>query len=187
MIQKQEQNYTYEQWLDLDSDKRTELIDGQIYMMADPTSRHQEISGELYLQIATFLRGKPCRAYHAPFGVRLHKNKNTAFEPDIVVLCDHSKRRNRGCAGAPDVIIEILSPSTARNDKTLKYNEYMKAGVKEYWIVDGDNNYVEAYRLVDDKYIQQTYFEDDIAPIQVLQGCEIDLSLVFKDISKGFY
>ena len=186
MEQKQEQYYTYEQWLDLDIEGRSELVNGHIVMMADPTSRHQEIQGALFGQLWTFLQGKPCHVYVSPFGVRLHKNKDTAFEPDIVVLCDHSKRRERGCEGAPDIIIEILSPSTERNDRVLKHKEYMQAGVKEYWIVDPVHNQVIANRLIDCKYNTTVYFETDSAPVQVLQGCEIDLSLVFKDISKGF-
>ena len=186
MEQKQERYYTYKQWLDLDVDGRTELIDGQIYVMADPTSRHQEVQLELLAQLRNFLHGKPCQVYAAPFGVRLHKNKDTAFEPDIVVLCDHSKRRDRGCEGAPDLIIEILSPSTEKNDRVLKYEEYMQAGVKEYWIVDPANNQVLANRLIDRKYNTTIYFEKDLAPVQVLHGCEIDLSLVLRDISKGF-
>jgi len=186
MEQKQEQYYTYVQWLDLDIEGRSELIDGQVYMEADPSSRHQEIQSELIIQIGNFLRGKPCQVYPSPFGVRLNKNKDTAFEPDIVVLCDHSKRRDRGCEGAPELIIEILSPSTEKKDRVLKYNEYMQAGVKEYWIVDPVHNQVMANRLIGSKYITSIYFEKDVAPIQVLQGCEIDLSLVFKDVSKGF-
>jgi len=186
MEQKQEHYYTYEQWLDLDSDAISELIDGQIHLMADPTSRHKEVQSELFRQLANFLHGKPCQAYVAPFGVRLHKNKDTAYGPDIVVLCDHSKRRERGCEGAPDVIIEVLSPSTEKNDRILKHKEYMHAGVKEYLIVDPINNQVIANRLIDSKYNTTVYFETDTAPIQVLNGCEIDLSLVFRDVSKGF-
>jgi Uma2 family endonuclease len=155
-------------------------------MMAAPTSRHQEIQTALIVQLAVFLQGKPCQVYASPFGVRLHKNKDTAYEPDIVVLCDHSKRKDRGCEGAPDMIIEIISPSTEMNDRVLKYNEYMQAGVREYWIVDPIHNQVTANRLIEYKFNTTIYLEQDIAPVQVLQGCEIDLSLVFKDISKGF-
>ena len=186
MEQKQEQYCTYEQWLDLDVEGRTELIDGQVYLMADPTSRHQEIQTALIVQLAVFLEGKPCQVYASPFGVRLNQNEDTAFEPDIVVLCDHSKRRDRGCEGAPDMIIEILSPSTEKNDRVLKHEKYMKAAVREYWIVDPVNNQVTANRLIDNKYNTTIYFEKDIAPVQVLHGCEVDLSLVFKDVSKGF-
>jgi len=186
MEQKQEQYYTYEQWLNLDTDGYTELIDGQIHLMADPTSRHQMVQMELSGQIWTYLKDKPCQIFTAPFGVRLHEDKDTAFEPDIVVLCDPSKLQDRGCAGPPDMIIEILSPSTEKNDRILKYNEYMQAGVKEYWIVDPINNQVIANRLMDYNYNTTIYFETNTAPIQILPGCEIDLSLVFRDISHGF-
>ena len=179
---RQREYYTYEEWLRLDIEGRTELIDGQIYMMSDPTERHQLVAGELYRQIANFLFGKQCLVFFAPYSVRLFEYYDTAYEPDLVVLCDPSKRRERGCVGAPDMVIEILSRSTAKKDKTTKRQDYMKAGVKEYWIVEPDKNYVEAYRLIEGKYIQQTYFKEDMAPIQVLQGCEIDLSIVFKNI-----
>ena len=182
---RQDQNYTYEEWCNLDTDKRTELIDGQIYMMADPTSRHQEVLSELFGQLWSFLRDKPCRVYIAPFAVRMYSFKDTAFEPEIVILCDPSKRRKRGCEGAPDMVVEILSPSTERNDRVLKYKEYMAAGVKEYWIVHPDDNYVTANRLIDGKYISETYFETDKAPVLILPGCEIDLTVVFKDLFKA--
>ena len=181
----QERFYTYEEWLNLDIDNRTELIDGQIYMMADPSSRHQEILTEIFGQLWTFLRGKPCQVYTSPFGVRLYKHKNTAYEPDIVVLCDPSKRRHRGCEGAPDMIVEILSPSTEKTDRIIKYKEYMRAGVKEYWIIHPDDNYVMANRLIEGRYISEIYFETDIAPVQILPGCEINLSQVFMNIFEG--
>jgi len=177
----QGQYYSYEDWVGLDIEGLSELIDGQIFMMADPTSRHQEVQMALTGQLWTFLRNKPCQLYTAPFGVRLSPFKDTAYEPDILVLCDPSKRRTRGCVGAPDMIIEILSPSTAKRDKLIKYNDYMQAGVKEYWIVDPEHYYMDAYRLIDGQYIQHTYYGNDIAPVQVLQGCEIDLSLVFRN------
>jgi len=178
----QEQLYTYEQWLNLDIDGRSELIDGHIYMMADPTGRHQEVLSELNGQIWTFLRDKPCQVFFAPFSVRLFKYKNTAYEPDLVVICDPSIRRQRGCVGAPDMIVEVLSRSTAKMDKVKKYNDYLQAGIKEYWIVDPDKDFIDAYRLMDGRYVLRTYYKDDIAPVQVLPGCEIDLSLVFQDI-----
>ena len=182
MERRQECYYTYEQWLDLDIEGRSELIGGQLYMMADPTSRHQKVVAELLRQIANFLLGKTCQVFPSPFGVRLNETRDTAYEPDLVVICDPSKIKHRGCVGAPDMVIEVLSPSTAQRDKVDKYYDYMQAGVKEYWIVDGENNFLDAYRLVDGKYVQQTYFEKDNAPIQVLQGCEIDLSLVFEKL-----
>ena len=183
----QEQHYTYEEWLKMDIEGRSELIDGQIYMMADPTEKHQLVSGELYGQIWSYLKGKPCLIFYAPYSVRLFDSYNTAYEPDIVVLCDQSKRRNRGCVGAPDMIIEILSPSTAKNDKVTKKQDYMKAGVKEYWIVDPEHNFVDAYRLVDDRYFQQTYCKGDMAPVQILPDCVVDLSLVFRDTAEAAY
>ena len=172
---------TYEEWMDLDIDRRTELIEGQIYMMADPTGRHQEVLGELFGQLWTFLRDKPCRVYPAPFSVRLDAKKDTALEPDIVVLCAPKKRQHRGYSGAPDMVVEILSPSNTKKQQKFKYQEYQRAGVSEYWFVDPDKNRIDANRLINGKYVTTSYFEKDIAPVQTLPGCEIDLSLVFRE------
>ena len=172
--------YTYEEWAELDDGNRYELLGGEIIMMAPPSTRHQKISGEIFKQIAVYLDDKPCDVYSAPFGVRLHKKKDTAFQPDITVVCDPSKITEKGCVGAPDLIVEILSSSTARHDKITKFREYLRAGVKEYWIVNPEEKLVTAYRLKDGEYVADVY-GDDSAPAQVLPGCEIDLAKVFRE------
>jgi len=176
-----EQYYTYEDWLAIDDGRRYELINGILYMMASPSDIHQEISFEISRQIGNFLVGKPCRIYPAPFDVRLHKDGDTVFQPDILVVCDHSKISKNGCNGAPELIIEVLSPSTSRYDRFTKFYEYLRAGVPEYWIVDPNDKTVSAYRLIDKKYTADIYSDTDMAPVQVLPGCEIELSLVFRE------
>ena len=180
---RKEVGYTYADYLTWDNDVRQELIDGVIYDMATPSRRHQAISFELGRQVGNYLRGKPCRAYAAPFSVRLNADSfdDTVVEPDLVVVCDMSKLDDKGCVGAPDFVVEILSPSTASKDKVLKYRAYLNAGVREYWIVDPDAQTVHAHVLENGKYDVTIYHENDIAPIQVLEGCEIDLTEVFAE------
>jgi Uma2 family endonuclease len=106
---------------------------------------------------------------------------DTVLEPDISVICDPSKLDARGCNGAPDLVIEILSPSTARHDRIVKFRKYQEAGVREYWTVDPDTKTVQVFILDDGRYIASTYDDTDTAPISVLPGCEIKLSDVFAE------
>ena len=180
---KEEVHYTYADVLEWHESVRAEIIGGDIFMMAPPTTEHQEISREIFVRLCNFLRGKTCSAYAAPFGVRLFPKKDlsddTLVEPDIVVVCDKSKIDKRGCNGAPDMVVEILSPSSARNDQMVKFRLYQRAGVKEYWIVDGENRVVHVHILRDGNYITAVYDESDEVPVSVLPGCVIPLKEVF--------
>jgi Uma2 family endonuclease len=173
--------YTYADYLGWDEDERYEIIDGEAYMMAPPSRIHQEISGNLYYALRDFLNGKTCKVYAAPFSVRLFpaadKSDGTVVEPDITVVCDPAKLDDRGCNGPPDLIIEILSPSTARYDRVVKFNIYREAGVREYWIVDPAARDVFTYVLKNGEYMAANY--DEAAPVAVLPGCEIDLKTIF--------
>lgn len=127
--------------------KRAELIDGKMYMMSSPTLIHQEISVWLTARIFEYIRenGGKCRVLPAPFGVFIKKDDRNYFEPDISVVCDREKLRQEGCHGAPDWIIEIVSPSSRKMDYIQKTKAYMEAGVDEYWIVDPDSRTVSVY------------------------------------------
>ena len=136
-------HYTFADCLTWGENERIEIINGEAVMMAPPSRTHQKISGELFRQIANFLEGKKCEVYAAPFAVRLFEKDgdtpedvDTIVEPDISVVCDHNKLDKHGCKGAPDLVMEILSPSTMRHDRFTKFNLYQRAGVREYWIVD---------------------------------------------------
>jgi len=177
---KAEKYYTYEEWLEIDDGNRYELLNGRLYMMASPTDLHQVIAAELTAQFVIFLRDKTCRVYPT-LDVRLHKDEDTVFQPDIIVVCDQSKISKKGCKGAPDFIAEILSPSTERRDRITKFKAYRQAGVLEYWIIDPDERIVTAYRLIDGNYAAEAYSNTDTAPVQTLPGCEIDLSLLFRE------
>ena len=186
-----EKYYTYADILSWDEDVRAEIIDGELYMMAEPSTDHQIISMALSAKIFNFLEDKPCQVFHAPFGVRLFEQDqdtpnmvNTVVEPDITVVCDKKKLDKRGCKGAPDLIIEILSPSNERRDRLVKFNLYQRAGVREYWIVDPRGGTVEVM-LPDENgklTINEVYSRKDTAPVTVLPGCMIDLSKVFPEI-----
>ena len=158
-------------------------------MMAPPLVIHQEILTELTRQLANYLAGKRCKVYPAPFGVRLFEetgdypeNVDTVVEPDISVVCDRDKLDKYGCRGAPDLIVEILSPSTRRHDRLVKMELYRQAGVREYWIVDPDNQDIQVLLLENGRYVVQGYgTREDQLPVFVLEDCVIDLSLVFPE------
>jgi Uma2 family endonuclease len=125
--------------------------------------------------------------YPAPFAVRLFPKKDysddTVFEPDIVVVCDPSKLDDKSCNGAPDLVIEVISPSTAKYDRVLKFRKYQNAGVKEYWIVDPELKSVQVCILENNHYVMFVYDEDEDkkVPVSVLKGCEVDLQAVFAE------
>lgn len=130
--------YTEEDYYNLPEDVRAELIDGQIYYQAAPNRIHQRILGDLYAAIYTYIKANsgPCEVYPAPFAVKLSADRKNIVEPDISVICDKNKLTDKGCTGAPDWIIEIVSPGNFRHDYIRKLNLYADAGVREYWIID---------------------------------------------------
>lgn len=182
--------YTFADVLSWDEDERIEIIDGEAFMMDTPSRIHQEISGELFRQLANFLEGKQCRVYPAPFGVRLFardgdgpEDVDTLVEPDISVVCDRSKLDQHGCKGAPEMVIEILSPSTLRHDRLVKLNLYDQAGVLEYWIVDPQNRAVQVFRRDGGAALRicEEYGHTQVAKVSVLDGCFLELSKVFPE------
>jgi Uma2 family endonuclease len=178
-LSQEQRKYTYEDWLSWPEDMRAELVDGEIYMMAPPSRRHQKISGNIFAALHHFLRDKPCEVCAGPFGVRLNEEEDTVFEPDVTVICDKSKMDDNGCTGAPDLIVEVLSPSSTRHDRITKLNKYREAGVREYWVVDSADNNVQA--MVFETGAVIGYTDADIAPVAVLPGCEINLQEVFAE------
>jgi Uma2 family endonuclease len=178
-----DRHYTYADILQWDDGERYELYEGNALMMAPPMRLHQEILGAIFNKLYNFLEGKPCKVYPAPFGVRLfpQKDKSDAFyfEPDIVVVCDPSKLDDRGCNGAPDLVVEILSPSTVKHDLLYKFNKYLDAGVREYWIVDPNEETLDAYVLEGDRFVFSDYKEDAVVASAVLPGFSLELKSIF--------
>ena len=151
--------HTYADYIGWSDDARYELIDGIAYAMSPaPTRRHQEVVGEMYRQIANTLKGSPCQPYIAPFDVRLpnaneaDSDIDTVVQPDISVICDKSKLDDRGCRGAPDWVIEVLSPTTASHDQIVKRALYERVGVREYWLVHPIDRIVTIYVLENGSY-----------------------------------
>lgn len=186
----EKEHYTYADYLEWDTDERYELINGEAVMMAGPTYEHQLISSELVRQFGNILADKPCQVLHAPFDVRLFEkddekpwNVDTIVQPDILVICDHKKIDKHGIKGAPDLIIEILSPSNFRHDRIVKLNLYNEAGVREYWIVDPTNKSVQVFLRNDDGklWIHEEYYPSDIAKVNIFEDCFIDLTTVFPE------
>lgn len=187
----EKEHYTYADYLEWDTNERYELINGEAVMMAGASEEHQGISMELSRQLANFLVGKPCNVYAAPFDVRLFEkddekpwNVDTIVQPDILVICDHKKIDKHGIKGAPDFVIEILSPSTSSYDCLVKLNLYMQAGVREYWIVDPGEKTVQVFLLDDESVyrVSGSYGQNDSVKVSVLNGCVINLSTVFSGI-----
>ena len=181
-LPKKKRHYTYADYCTWDDDERWELIDGEPCAMTAPAITHQRISRELSGQLWQFLKGKPCEMLSAPVDVLLNAAGNDdddVFQPDIIVVCDEAKLGEKYCNGAPDMVIEIVSPSTAPHDKVRKFNKYLRAGVREYWIVDPADKTVQVYILENGKYLATNYGEADTIPAHVLEGCKIRLSDVF--------
>ena len=161
------QHHTYADYLAWPADLRYELINGVAYLMTPAPSRpHQEIVGEIHRQVANALQGKACRAYVAPFDVRLPKagqadeDTDTVLQPDVLVVCDRRKLDERGMRGAPDWVVEVLSPATASHDQTLKLAAYERAGVPEVWLIHPTDRLVTIYRLeADARYGRPVIYE----------------------------
>jgi Uma2 family endonuclease len=181
----EESCYTYKDYLKTDEGYRAEIVDGSLYVATPPTRYHQGIGRNLLVKLALFLEGKPYKVYPAPFGVRPFPKKDlsddTYFEPDITVICDTSKLDARGCTGAPEMIVEILSPSNPQHDMLVKFRKYLQAGVQEYWIVDPDAKTVHVCLLEDNQYRVSVYNETQTVAVSVLPGCVIELKSVFED------
>ena len=184
----QEKLYTYGDILSWDTDVRYELYDGVPVALASPTDEHQRVSGELFGQLRDFFKGKPCQVRFAPLDVRIFEgisdrpeDAKIIVQPDLLVICDRDKLDKQGVHGAPDFIIEVLSPNTERNDRYTKFNYYQRAGVREYWIVDPSAKHVQTFILENSRYIAQVYSEEQKVPAGIFDGLEIDLEPVFAD------
>lgn len=160
-----EQVYTTDDIYALPDGERAELIDGQIYMMGTPSRIHQKLVGQLSRIIGNYIESNhgSCEIYPAPFAVFIKKDDKNYVEPDISVICDKNKLSDRGCEGAPDFIIEIVSPSSRRMDYYKKCALYAESGVREYWIVDPEKQHTMIYRYEDDAAPMIVPFEQDLA------------------------
>ena len=180
MALRQEKTYTIEDIYALPDGQRAELIDGQIYDMAPPAREHQKLVSQFTRIIGNHIEAKhgDCEVYPAPFAVFLNKDDRNYVEPDISVICDKGKLNEKGCNGAPDWIIEIVSPSTERIDYGIKLFKYRSAGVREYWVINPRTRTVNVFDFEHDQESAQYSFDDQI-PVCIYD----DLAIRIADLS----
>ena len=180
-------SYTYADYLNWRFADMVELIRGKLFILSPaPAERHQRIATTLGVEIGQFFKRKPCRVYFSPFDVRLiqktseNQDVTTVVQPDICVICDTGKLDERGCIGAPDWIIEIVSPSTIKKDLNDKYNLYEENGVQEYWVVMPEANAVNQYVLQNGRYaFIDTFSKTQHISPALLPDLSINLAEVF--------
>jgi Uma2 family endonuclease len=174
----------YREW-DLKDGERYEIIYGIAYAMSAPNDRHQAISIALAAKFYAFLEGKPCKVRAAPYDVRLFyeedESDDTVVQPDLTVICDEKKRGPEGCRGAPDLVVEILSPSNTVIEMDRKFDLYLTAGVREYWLAAPEEKVIHIHRFEDGKASTRVYGLNDAAVSDVLPGLEIPLQAVFAE------
>ncbi|WP_273216380.1 Uma2 family endonuclease [Runella zeae] len=183
--------YTYADYLKWRFQERVELIRGRIFKMSPaPARKHQAISRYITSQMVKYFENQPCEWYYAPFDVRLPRKTSkadkqvyTVVQPDICVICDKTKLDKRGCVGAPDLIIEILSPGNSKKEMKDKFEVYEEAGVREYWIVQSTYNNVLVYTLNEQGIFigHRPFIEDEIMHSFIFPELKVDLREVFKD------
>jgi len=185
--------YTYADYLQWTFEDRLELIKGKIFKMTPaPASLHQRLSGAIFGELYIFLKGKPCAVYSAPFDVRLSQKDNeeddekvyTVVQPGIFVICDPAKIDKKGCTGAPDIVVEILSPGNNKKELRNKYEVYEESGVKEYWIVSPQDKTFLKYTLTDAGHYQASRLMTvgDEVSTPILPGFVLNLDTVFENI-----
>ena len=183
-----DKKYTYEDLLNFPEGERWELIDGVPYAMAAPNLKHQDIILSLGAEFREHLKGKKCKVFIAPTDVLLYANKkgkegksdDTVVQPDLLVVCDLDKLSDgKTVKGAPDLVVEILSPSNSNHDRTKKFRKYRDAAVPEIWFIDPEDGVTEVFKLENGKYSIDFYNADDIVPVGVLPGFEVDMKVVF--------
>lgn len=170
--EKHQGEYTLEDYYALPEDQRAELIDGVLYDMTSPATRHQLIAGEVHRQISNFIQehGGQCIPFISPVDVQLDCDDKTMVEPDVAIVCDRDKIIGRCVYGAPDFVLEVLSPSTQRKDCTIKLMKYMNAHVREYWLADPYQNKVLVYFFEDDHCCPGIYPLDAEIPVHIYNG-----------------
>lgn len=163
---------TAQDYWSLPEGMRAELVDGKLYDMAPPSYTHQMVAGGITQRLRNHVdaHGGPCKVIPAPFAVNLFADDNTYLEPDVSVVCDPSKLSERGCEGAPDLVVEVVSPSSRTMDYFTKAERYERAGVREYWIVDPASRQTVVYRYDSEKHLVSLYPFDTPVPVGIWDG-----------------
>jgi len=171
--------YTYADYLEWEGPQRYQLIDGEVFEMASPSVEHQGILMELSNQFYNWLRGKPCQVFAAPLDVRLFPEEDnsddTVVQPDLLVVCDKDKLGKGSVNGAPDLAVEIVSPSNSHRELFIKFQYYLEAGIREYWVIDPEEKKVQVHIYENGHYLSTGYKNNDRISVTVLPGLEIAL------------
>lgn len=184
-----DKTYSYADYLQWQFDERLELIKGKIFKMTPaPNRSHQDVSINLTSKLYNFLNNDKCKVYSAPFDVRLPKKSISdkevynVLQPDICVICDLSKLDDKGCIGAPDIVVEILSPGNSKKEMSNKFDVYQESGVKEYWIISPIEKILTNYILHEDGlfYANRPFIEDDLFTTVILPGFEMKMAEIFE-------
>lgn len=184
---KRQGTYTVDDYYVLSEDERLELIDGVLYNMSSPTAIHQVIAGKVYYKLENYIMGKkgPCIPIISPIDVQLDCDEKTILQPDVIIVCDRDKLKKGIVYGAPDFVVEVLSPSTRKRDKNLKLNKYICAGVREYWIVDPEKKNIVVYAEdgQGDYDIFVYTFENEV-PVRIFnEECKINFKEIYEYIA----
>ena len=176
--------YTYADYLNWEGPERFQLINGEVFMMASPSVTHQAILMELSIQFGNWLRGKPCRVFAAPLDVRLFPEEDnsddTVLQPDLLVVCDRSKLGKGSVNGPPDLVLEIISPSTSSKEHFLKYRAYLDAKIREYWMIEPEKQIVQVHVHENGQNLSFSYKTEDTIPCKVLPGLSLDLKTLWQ-------
>lgn len=181
--------YTYADYLTWETEEMVELIKGKVFKRdaAAPRMSHQKVSVNLTSAFHGFLKGKRCQVFHAPFDVRLpvkskrNQDIDTVVQPDLCVVCDPAKLDDAGCIGAPDLVIEILSPGNNKRELKNKFEVYEESGVKEYWVIHPNEQTLLIYSLIEGKYQSSRLFvSGDIVESACIEGFKLNLEEIFE-------
>jgi len=180
----EDEEIEYEKYLNLPKMIRAEFINGKIYYLGTPNLKHQELLMRLSLRFGNYLHGKSCKVFFAPFAVKIDfefdkLSKNT-LQPDLLIICDDEKLSKQSVNGAPDLVVEILSPSNHKHDKIFKFNKYLSVGVKEYWIVDPIKEEILVNILTNSMYSTTIYVKGDVINLTILADLNINVTDLFE-------
>lgn len=183
-------SYTYADYLTWEIDEMVELIRGKVFRQAAaPRLIHQRVAGNVFVALSIYLKGKKCDVFIAPFDVRLPVNSkrnediDTVVQPDICVICDSDKLDEAGCIGAPDLVVEVLSPSNNKKELQNKYDVYEESGILEYWVIHPNECTLLVYTLANGRYVPSKLFtHGDMVASQAVEGFVLDLNEVFEDL-----
>jgi Uma2 family endonuclease len=180
----EDSHFTYADYLEWEGPERYEIINGEAFMMASPTVEHQAILRKILVKLDAFLDGRSCEVFSAPLDVRLFPEENrsddTVVQPDILVVCDKSKLSKGSVDGPPDLVVEILSPSNTQKLMFLKFESYLNAGVREYWVLDPEEKKAQVHVLQNGRYISSAYKKDALIQASVLPPFSLDLAALWE-------